>query len=100
VTERSVDPAEVGQLHQVESERLFGYQSGFLSVDFRQRRGDKRTRSCTLCVRDSQHNATEETSGTTFSQSGCRKGYARTSCKIRGNGGSAKESTRYGRHQR
>jgi hypothetical protein len=46
----------------------------------------------TLCVRDSQHNATEETSGATFSQSCCRKGDVRTSCKIRGDGGSAERA--------
>jgi hypothetical protein len=64
----------------------------FFLVDSRERRGDKRTRSCTMCVRESQHNATEETSGIGFIQSGCRKGDARTSCKIRGDGGSAKEN--------
>jgi uncharacterized protein with beta-barrel porin domain len=69
------------------------YQSIILLADSKQMRGDKRTQSCTLCVTDSQHNATEQTSGATLSQSGCRNGNVRALCNIRGDGGNAEKGT-------
>jgi hypothetical protein len=48
---------------------------------------------CTLCVRDSHHNATEETSGATFIQSCCRKRNVRALCNIRGDGDNVEEGT-------
>jgi hypothetical protein len=70
-----------------------GIRAEVFLADSRQRRGDKRNQICTLCVRDSQHNATEETRGATFIQSGYRKENARNSCKNGGNGGNVEEGT-------
>jgi hypothetical protein len=72
---RSVDPAEVGGLHQVVSEHIFRL---YISGEGGKRRRQK-TQSCTLCVTDSQHNAAKKTRST-FSQPCCRKGDARVSC--------------------
>jgi hypothetical protein len=79
---------EKGGLHQVVSKQIF-----FLQTAGKGDKGDRRTRSCTLCVANSQHNASKEVSGRTFSESSCRKGDARTSCNIRDDGGSAEMST-------
>jgi hypothetical protein len=48
---------------------------------------------------DSQHNSIKEMRGETFIQSSCRKGDARTLCKVRDDGGSAKEGTWHWRCQ-
>jgi hypothetical protein len=56
-------------------------------------KGDKTNWCCTMCVRYSQHTATKETRGATFSQSCCRKRDARTSCKAGSDGSSVEKST-------